>query len=256
MNPNRRYAELYDLAVTLADDIPLYKELFRSSSSVVEIGCGTGRITIPLGRTGIRILGTDISADMIQVARQKLSRETPTVQAHVAFDVADMLGFTTPDGVTDFLVPYNVLKYNTTLKRQTQFLAACAARLPVHGRIVIHCDVDGFDPTTIPIGKRLPLFQGRTDPVTGHRVDSFHIVHEITIRSQLIKAEAQYVESLDDGSTFVCGFVGTMRMLRNPEEVPGICRHAGLHVSEAWGDFDKSPLTASSKRAIVLAEKR
>jgi SAM-dependent methyltransferase len=256
MNPKRRYAELYDLAVTLTEDIPFYRQIFPSSAQVVEVGCGTGRITIALGRAGIRCLGTDVSSDMVEVARQKLGRETRGIQGRVTFHVADMLSFAMPDGPVDFLVPYNVLKYNTTIDKQTRFLQECATRLAAHGRVVIHCDVDGFDPATIPIGKQLPLFHGRIDPTTGHRVDSFHIVHEIDVRSQVIKAEAQYVETLGNGQTFLCGFTGTMRMLRNAEEVPELCRRVGLTVTSAWGDFDKAPLTAASKRAVVIAEKR
>jgi len=38
---------------------------------VVELGCGTGSITIPLAQTGIQLYGIDLSSEMLTVARSK-----------------------------------------------------------------------------------------------------------------------------------------------------------------------------------------
>lgn len=38
---------------------------------VAELGCGTGNITIPLAKKGYEMIGIDLSADMLTVARQK-----------------------------------------------------------------------------------------------------------------------------------------------------------------------------------------
>ncbi|GAF06979.1 Methyltransferase [Paenibacillus pini JCM 16418] len=40
--------------------------------SVVELGCGTGSITIPLVNSGFEVTGIDLSADMLSVARNKM----------------------------------------------------------------------------------------------------------------------------------------------------------------------------------------
>lgn len=256
MNPDRRYAQLYDLAVTLTDDVPLYLDVLSDlTHSIVEIGCGTGRVTIPLARDGHRILASDISSHMVDVAKEKLEGEPEAVQKLVRLEVGDMLNIAVPADVDTFLIPYNVLKYNTTLEEQLNFLSGCAQRLSDGGRVLVHCDVDRFDPDQIQFGERLPLFQNRTDPKTGHAVSSFHIVHSIDRSSWLIKAEAQYVESLPSGEEFQCGFTGTMRMLRDPLEIPDLCQHAGFTVVCSWGDFGKSPLTAESPKAIVAGKK-
>ena len=46
-----------------------------------------------------------------------------------------------------------------------------------------------------------------------------------------------------------------MRMLRDPFEVVDLCQTAGLNVIDAWGGFDKPPLTAAAAKVIVLAER-
>ncbi|MEK3882582.1 class I SAM-dependent methyltransferase [Paenibacillus sp. PL2-23] len=45
-------------------------------STVVDLGCGTGSLAIPLARSGFQVYGIDLSSDMLSVARSKWD-ETP-----------------------------------------------------------------------------------------------------------------------------------------------------------------------------------
>ncbi len=47
--------------------------------SVIDLGCGTGNIAIPLSRRGYRVVGVDLSADMLAVAYEKMLREKAEV---------------------------------------------------------------------------------------------------------------------------------------------------------------------------------
>ena len=72
------YAPFYDWenAQTLARrDIPFWQRLAAAQDGpVLELGCGTGRVTLPVARTGVRIVGIDRSAPMLARARQRLRR--------------------------------------------------------------------------------------------------------------------------------------------------------------------------------------
>ena len=54
------------------NDIPFYLAQAQvASGSVLEIGCGTGRVTIPLASAGFDIIGLDVSGSMLEEARRK-----------------------------------------------------------------------------------------------------------------------------------------------------------------------------------------
>jgi ubiquinone/menaquinone biosynthesis C-methylase UbiE len=72
------YAPFYDWenARTLGRrDVPFWKNLaITAGGAVLELGCGTGRISIPLGRAGVPLLGIDRSEQMLVRARTRVRR--------------------------------------------------------------------------------------------------------------------------------------------------------------------------------------
>jgi SAM-dependent methyltransferase len=63
----------YDLKYReLRDDITFYlKQAEKYGEPILELACGTGRITIPLAEMGYEITGLDISAPMLKLAKTK-----------------------------------------------------------------------------------------------------------------------------------------------------------------------------------------
>jgi ubiquinone/menaquinone biosynthesis C-methylase UbiE len=72
------YAPFYDWenARTLGRrDVPFWRNLAMSAGgNVLELGCGTGRVSLPLARAGVRLVGVDRSPAMLALARRRLAR--------------------------------------------------------------------------------------------------------------------------------------------------------------------------------------
>lgn len=55
--------------------INFYKEVFYRNNyephSIIDLGCGSGEITVLLGREGYDVTGIDISSDMLSIAQNK-----------------------------------------------------------------------------------------------------------------------------------------------------------------------------------------
>jgi SAM-dependent methyltransferase len=101
-------AELYDwecahVARRTDQDVGYYTDLARRTGGpVLELACGTGRVTAPLAATGVAVVGLDVDAAMLAVAR----RRCPAV----SLLRADMLRFRLRRRFPLVVVAYNGLQ--------------------------------------------------------------------------------------------------------------------------------------------------
>ena len=75
VNLFRVTASLYDLDQRniTKDDIPFYLEYAsKLHGSILELACGTGRVTIPLANEGYNIWGIDLSKEMLDQLKVKM----------------------------------------------------------------------------------------------------------------------------------------------------------------------------------------
>ncbi|MEW9528640.1 daptide-type RiPP biosynthesis methyltransferase [Microbispora sp. NPDC049125] len=88
------YAALYDaLSETYEWDLDDYLKLAdRSPGGVLELGCGSGRITVPLAREGHQVVALDSSPDMLALLRRRLAKEDESVAGRVTIVRSDMRG--------------------------------------------------------------------------------------------------------------------------------------------------------------------
>lgn len=82
MRTYRQFAAVYD---RLMEDMPYSEwmsfarrswDKYGVPKTVVDLGCGTGNMTIPLARSGFSVFAIDISSEMLSVARSKWDEPT------------------------------------------------------------------------------------------------------------------------------------------------------------------------------------
>jgi SAM-dependent methyltransferase len=103
-------ARFYDASPEVPNDVPFYQGLIASPGiSVLELGCGTGRVLLPLVASCKYIQGIDLSPAMISICRDKLLQAgIPTTRARV--QEGDITGFEL-GRVFDFIIaPFRVLQ--------------------------------------------------------------------------------------------------------------------------------------------------
>ncbi len=120
------YAPFYDWenARTLGRrDVPFWRNLaLTAGGPVIELGCGTGRIALPLGRAGVPLVGIDRSAAMLHLARKRVRRGRLTERIRLIRGDIRFLPF--PDASTAMVMaPYGVLQ---SLLRERDLAATLA----------------------------------------------------------------------------------------------------------------------------------
>lgn len=73
-NAQKRYINITDRGLFLSEKYLLEKYFINRDGKVLDLGCGTGRTTIPLFKQGYDVIGVDIVPKMIENAK-KISRE-------------------------------------------------------------------------------------------------------------------------------------------------------------------------------------
>ncbi len=82
------------------------REHLTSTDVVLEIGCGTGTTALHLAPSVARIVGTDVSTEMIAIAREKAAAQGC---ANAAFEIAKAEAPPGPDGGYDAVLAFNLL---------------------------------------------------------------------------------------------------------------------------------------------------
>jgi ubiquinone/menaquinone biosynthesis C-methylase UbiE len=152
----------------IAGDVEFYATLAKDSGGrVLELACGTGRVTLALAERGLDVTGVDISEGMLAMARRKAAESSAAVRNRLTLVHQDMTRLDLPGRFGFAFVPFRSFQHLLTIDLQRQSLTAIERHLEPGGRLALHL----FDP-------RLDLLTGATtlpaeisgaDPVTGHR---------------------------------------------------------------------------------------
>ena len=107
------YAPFYDWenAQTLGRrDVPFWRNLaLNAGGPVLELGCGTGRVSLPLARAGVPLVGVDRSAAMLAFARKRRARNG--LQRVLRLVQADIRYLPQPrDAFAMVMAPYGILQ--------------------------------------------------------------------------------------------------------------------------------------------------
>ena len=218
---------------------------------VLELGCGTGRLLLPLAQAGHRVIGVDISPALLEVARRKLAESGLAKRVTLVQD--DLRTFALPTRQLAFaFCTSNTLMHLTTPDAQQAALVNAARHLRPGGLLLIdlfHPDI----PRLMEVHGLMELAD-RWETEAGGQVIKWS-VRTLDLAAQLQETVFIYDETTPDGALrrTVCPF--TLRYLwRNEAEL--MLQAAGFAVEAVWGDFEGSPYDNGSEHLILLATRR
>jgi SAM-dependent methyltransferase len=243
-------ARYYDLEHdSLVADAVLYCELARESGgSVLELGCGTGRILLALSRAGHRAVGLDVSATMLARAEAKL-RGRDDLRGAWRLVQADARHFELDERFALILAPLDFLGYFATMEDQLAVLAAARRHLGAGGRLVLDVAFPGVSFYTQPDGV-LVLQWTRALP-SGEDVTKWW-VRELDPGRQVLHLNALYDVRAADGNVRRWAYPLDLRYYHR-FELELLLARSGFRVESVFGSYAMDDLRADSARLLLIA---
>lgn len=253
ISPYDAWAEIYDSVFSyVIDDIPFYvEEATRAGGAVLELGCGTGRVSIPIAQAGIDVVGIDSSSAMLTRAREK-SRETGT--SHLKLLRADMRNFNISSKFNLVIIPFRGLLSLLSVDDEIRTLMNIKRHLAPGGKLIFDIFVPDLN-MMVQEGDVPYHFRDVTDPETGKRLiiwnqanyDAFSQVMDIrTIIEQLDESGRVSSKMYRD---FALRYIFRWEM----HHLLSFC---GYDVRALYGDFERSQFYVDSTEMVWVASPR
>lgn len=235
-------AELYDSIVPPGPCEAFYREeARRQRGGVLELACGTGRLTLPLALDGHDVVGLDLSRSMLAAAARKAAENG--VQA--SFALGDMREFYLGRSFGLIIVSCNSLAHLIETEDLRSCLRSVRQHLAPGG--VLAFDVVLPDPKLLgsPDGRtrRLDLGPNPSSAIRAEEVAYYDPVEQVRISQWSIRQSDAQVQTL------------APLVLRQffPRELPLLLEAEGLRLHARYGDFARNPMTPGSLNQICLA---
>jgi ubiquinone/menaquinone biosynthesis C-methylase UbiE len=249
-------AAFYDTSPLVArrtQDVNFYVDAASSyGGPILELGCGTGRITMPLAEAGHRVTGMDISPKMLERAEQKRARLDVPQRERVRLVQGDMTRFDLRKQFPLIIIPFRPFQHLMAVDEQLQCLACARRHLASGGRLILDFfQTDAarmHDPVFLEehFVAEYKIADGRKVRLT-ERIAAFHRAeqrNDVEMTFEVTNADGRQQRSV---------FAFTFRYFFR-YEVEHLLARIGFRLVELFGDFDRSALKDDSPEMIFVAE--
>ena len=246
------WADIYDTVYSyVREDIPFYlEEAADADGPVLELGCGTGRVAIPIAQSGIETVGIDSSAAMLDVARGK-ARRLGLGDDSLRLVLADMRDLSLDRQFALAIIPFRGFLALMTVEDQRRTLTRVREHLAPGGRLAFNIFVPDLN-MLLREGDTPYHVRDVTDPESG----ATHVLWEQSSfdnHNQIVSTRL-IVEELDASRTVVRRTYRDFQLRYAYRwEVYHLLVACGFEVVELYGDFDRSPFDESSTEMVWVA---
>ncbi len=247
------WADIYDkVYADLAHDIPFYlHHAAASDGPVLELGCGTGRVSLAMAEAGVDVVGIDISPRMLSRARAKASQRG--LVPRVAFQAGDMRTLRLGRTFGLVVMPFRSLQLVTTPSDQRAVLATAAAHLAPGGTLAL--DVFNPDPELLAdTGDERFVDSIVAQPDGGSVI--VYATNRWDHAAQLSHPHLWIEEHDAAGATLAVHEREFVMRYVHVDEMTDMLAEASFDVEAVYGGFDSEPLQSDCDDLAFVARRR
>lgn len=243
---------------SLQGDVEWYcQKAIDSRGPVLELGAGTGRVTIPIAQSGTAVTALDLDAGMLQRLRQKVASLPADVQRRVAAHQGDMRSFTLDERFALVIIPFRAFLHNVTREDQLATLRCAHAHLRSGGELALNV----FHPSLEYMAANAGAFTGvwRAREAT-KRPDGGFIVYSDSTRydtaQQRLQSMIRTEEFSSDGSLTRTHMMNLELAYLFPSDIKSLLAESGFELIRISGDFTGRAFERDGDELVVEARAR
>ena len=222
------------------NDIEFWKRIYQrcNGSEILELGCGTGRLAIPLLKEGANYTGLEISEKFCIYTEKKIIENNfvPNIMNN------DFRNFNINKQYDMIFIGFNTFLHLLTDSDVMHFFKSVKEHM--HSDTLFYIDIFIPDPLFLYKGekriKNLEYVDSETnETMYVDEVCNYDKITEINKVTWIYYSKDKVEEKYEF----------TMRMY-HPERMNRLISDAGLHVTNVWGSHEGTPIQQSSKLQI------
>jgi SAM-dependent methyltransferase len=242
------FPPLYDAHHSLyKEDLPFWLGLAKKQKGkVLELGCGTGRVLLPLALAGIPMVGLDNDLEMLDYLRARLPE---TFSPAPLLFAAEITNFHLEMDFSLIILPCNTWSTLSTAQRSQAL-----------GCIYEHLVPGGLFAVSMPSPDLLSSLPARSDPVIEEHYQHPLDGSPVQVSSGWRRGKYHFTVTwhydhfLPDGN--IRRITARVRHdLASAQAYQQELSAAGLELVAIYGDFERSPYTPDSLELILIARR-
>lgn len=252
---NRDNEEYYYIDGQHYDNMVKSRSLFESvlfyvnkakkyGGPILDLACGTGRMTIPIAKEGISVIGLDISAKMLDQAKRNAKNENLEIE----WIEADMTNFNLGKKFSLILIPAAAVNWVLENRSIENCLSCVKTHLKRNGRFIFNVfnpnlEILQRDPSNVyPVYEYPdPNGEGNVNVTESNTYDKATQINYVNSYHKI--GEQEIIKKLN------------LRMYF-PQELDALLYYNGFIIDHKYGNFNEEPFNSDSNMQIIICHKK
>ena len=236
-------------------DIRFYRqETELTSGEILELGCGTGRVLIPIAQLGRSIVGLDRSSKMLGLAIENISQIEEIAQKNIELVESDMRSFSLGRKFGLITIPNRSFLHLLTHEDQRSALERIREHLQDDGRLIFnipdpHLESIAQEHKSIenPIRRHAEFI----NPKSGNTVIVW-VTRNYDLANQLVKQLYIFDEISSDGLLVNKYYTSLKLRLSFRYEMQHLLELSGFRINSLYGGFKKQPFEHGREQIWIV----
>jgi SAM-dependent methyltransferase len=245
-------ARFYDLDLSWYPhhDVEFYLQLAAETGGpILELACGTGRVTIPLARAGYEVYGFDLSRHMLSILQAKINRLPMEISRRIHLHRDDMRNFDVRRRFPLVIAPFRSFQALTDEEDITGALGSIRRHLAPGARAVVDLFAVGEEPDSSWLGEQVDWV--RRMPETGEVVTRTRKGVKVDHSEQVIYSTVSFHVQHADGETEAVSDRFALKYYF-PYQMQVRLAAAGFSILDEYGYYDRRRIETGPELIYVF----